>query len=230
MAEGVVLWDFDGTLAFRDGMWRGCLVDALTEIAPGHAVTAADLAPGLRDGFPWHSPETGHPGLSAPDEWWGALQPLLVGAYVRAGVGEDLAARSAQLVRVHYTDPGYWTVFPDSAVVLSELAEAGWRHVIVSNHVPELGALLRDLDLDEHFAAVVNSSLIGWEKPHRRIFEVALEQAGHPEHVWMVGDNPVADIGGAQAVGIPGILVNPGQDGLQMAARRILSGPPVLGC
>ena len=36
MAESVVLWDFDGTLAYRDGMWRGCLVEALAEVAPGH--------------------------------------------------------------------------------------------------------------------------------------------------------------------------------------------------
>lgn len=52
MIGSVVLWDFDGTLAFRDGRWRGCLVEALSEIAPGHGVTGADVAPGLHDGFP----------------------------------------------------------------------------------------------------------------------------------------------------------------------------------
>ena len=31
----VVLWDFDGTLAHRDGMWSGCLADALTVSAAG---------------------------------------------------------------------------------------------------------------------------------------------------------------------------------------------------
>ena len=54
VTENVVLWDFDGTLAYRDGMWRGCLVEALDEVAPGHGVIAADVKPGLRDGFPWH--------------------------------------------------------------------------------------------------------------------------------------------------------------------------------
>jgi putative hydrolase of the HAD superfamily len=226
VTESVVLWDFDGTLAFRDGMWRGCLVDALTEIAPGHGVVAADVAPGLRDGFPWHRPETGHPALNTPDAWWHALQPLFVRAYVSAGVDAHLAARAARMVRAHYTDPARWTVFPDTVAALEELGEAGWRHIIVSNHVPELDALLRDLDLGGHFAAVVNSSLVGWEKPHRRIFEVALDLAGQPEHVWMVGDNPVADVAGAQAVGIPGIYVSPGRDGLQPAVRRILNGEP----
>ncbi|WP_416965415.1 HAD family hydrolase [Streptomyces sp. Agncl-13] len=224
MTGSVVLWDFDGTLAFRDGRWRGSLVEALDEVAPGQGVVAADVRPGLRDGFPWHRPETGHPDLNSPDAWWDALQPLFVKAYVGAGVDDRRAALAAGRVRAHYTDVSRWTVFPDSLAALEELAEAGWLHVIVSNHVPELDGLLRDLGLDRHFAAVVNSALVGWEKPHPRIFEAALDRAGRPERVWMVGDNPVADIAGAQALGIPGILVTPGRDdGLRPAVRRILN-------
>jgi len=225
MTGSVVLWDFDGTLAFRGGRWRGSLVEALDEVAPGHGVVAADVRPGLRDGFPWHRPETAHPDLSSPDAWWGALQPLFVKAYLGAGVDARPAALAASRVRAHYTDVSRWTVFPDSLAALEELTAAGWLHVIVSNHVPELDGLLRDLGLDRHFAAVVNSALVGWEKPHPRIFEAALDRAGRPERVWMVGDNPVADIAGAQALGIPGILVTPGRDGgLRPAVRRILDG------
>ncbi|MFD4555881.1 HAD family hydrolase [Streptomyces sp. NPDC058469] len=224
MTGSVVLWDFDGTLAFRDGRWRGCLVEALGEVAPGHGVVGADVAPGLRAGFPWHRPESGHPGLGTPDAWWDALQPLFVKAYVGAGVDALLAARAASGVRAHYIDASRWAVFPDSLAALEELSAAGWRHVIVSNHVPELDGLLRELGLGGYFAAVVNSSLVGWEKPHPRIFEAALDLAGRPERVWMVGDNPVADVAGAQALGIPGILVSPGDSGLQPAVRRILSG------
>ncbi|WP_327404386.1 HAD-IA family hydrolase [Streptomyces sp. NBC_01288] len=224
MTKSVVLWDFDGTLAFRGGRWRGCLVEALDEVAPGHGVVAADVAPGLRDGFPWHRSESGHPELSSPDAWWGDLQPLFVKAYVGAGVEAGPAALAASRVRAHYIDASRWAVFPDSLAALEELAAAGWLHVVVSNHVPELDGLLRDLGLGRHFAAVVNSSLVGWEKPHRRIFEVALERAGSPERVWMVGDNPVADVVGAQALGIPAILVSPAESGLQPAVRRILNG------
>ena len=225
MTGSVVLWDFDGTLAFREARWRGSLVEALTEVAPGHGLVAADMAPGLRDGFPWHRPETGHPDLNSPDAWWDALQPLFVQAYVGAGVDARPAALAASRVRAHYIDASRWTVFPDSLAALEELTAAGWLHVIVSNHVPELDGLLRDLGLARHFAGVVNSALVGWEKPNPRIFEAALDRAGRPERVWMIGDNPVADIAGAQALGIPGILVTPGRDdGLRPAVRRILDG------
>jgi len=29
--SGIVLWDFDGTLAERPGLWRGCLLEVLRE-------------------------------------------------------------------------------------------------------------------------------------------------------------------------------------------------------
>ncbi|MFF3136604.1 HAD hydrolase-like protein [Streptomyces mirabilis] len=43
----------------------------------------------------------------------------------------------------------------------------------------------------------------------------------------MVGDDPVADIAGAHAVGVPRILIDPSEDGLQPAAQRILGRPPM---
>jgi len=55
----VIFWDFDGTLATRAGMWSGALVDALAAYDPACGVTRAQLAPFLRAGFPWHTPERG---------------------------------------------------------------------------------------------------------------------------------------------------------------------------
>ena len=48
---------------------------------------------------------------------------------------------------------------------------------------------------------------VGWLKPHPRIFEAALECLGvQPEEAVFVGDNPVADVAGAQNVGMRGVL------------------------
>ncbi len=78
--------------------------------------------------------------------------------------------------------------------------------VIVSNHVPELPALVSQLGLANHVDAVLTSAEHGYEKPHPGAFRIALRAAGAPTSVWMVGDNPIADIAGAAQVGVPGVL------------------------
>ena len=39
------------------------------------------------------------------------------------------------------------------------------------------------------------------------MFQLALQEMGNPECVWMIGDDPVSDVGGANSAGIPAILV-----------------------
>ena len=51
--------------------------------------------------------------------------------------------------------------------------------------------------------AVVTSHGVGWQKPHRRIFERALELAhARPEEAFMVGDRLDADVLGASRLGM----------------------------
>ncbi|MFF7594033.1 HAD hydrolase-like protein [Streptomyces mirabilis] len=61
-----------------------------------------------------------------------------------------------------------------------------------------------------------------WVFASAAITSTAKGESGDPGRVWMVGDNPVADIAGAHAVGVPGILIDPSKDGLQPAVQRIL--------
>ena len=58
-----------------------------------------------------------------------------------------------------------------------------------------------------HLAAIFNSAQTGYEKPHPQAFRNVLAWLPEPEAVWMIGDNYTADVLGAQAVGLPGILV-----------------------
>lgn len=99
--------------------------------------------------------------------------------------------------------------------------------MIVSNHVPELGDLVGRLGLADLIDGVLTSAVTGYEKPHPAMYGIALDLIGHPDRVWMIGDNPVADVAGAEAVGIPAILVR-GSDpatasGLTEAVDRILA-------
>lgn len=218
-----VLWDFDGTLAHRSaGMWSACLASALDVVAPGHGATVEALRPGLRSRFPWHTPSVGHSHADA-DAWWAALGPVLAGACAGAGVTVS-SGEVAAAVRERYTDPACWTVYDDVVPALERLA--AFRHVILSNHVPELPSLVAALGLAPHFSAVVTSAAVGWEKPHPAMFAAGLAAAGSPDEAWMVGDNAVADVAGAEAAGLRAVLVRSGV-GLEAAAGLILGdGPP----
>jgi putative hydrolase of the HAD superfamily len=229
-SERVVFWDFDGTLAYRPGMWRGCLIEVLDEYAPGHGISTEDVRPHLRGGFPWHRPDVAHPQLSDPDLWWSPVQTLLRAALQGNGVTEPLSREVACAFRQRYADGSIgWRQVEGASDVLKRLGDKGWRHIVVSNHVPELTQIVQGTGLDHWIDAVVSSAVVGYEKPHAGIFAAAREIAGHDAQVWMVGDNPDADVAGAIAVGIPALLVQhperPPREGaisLQQAADVIL--------
>jgi len=157
--------------------------------------------------YPWNRHEEPHPELSDPDAWWEAMEERLSGAFERSGVTEGAPALSRAL-RERFIDHRIgWSLFEDTVPALEALRAAGWRTAVLSNHVPELPGLVSGLGLSGMLDEVFSSAAIGYEKPHPEVFAHALRVCGYPEEVWMVGDNPVADVAGAQAAGIPAVLV-----------------------
>jgi putative hydrolase of the HAD superfamily len=217
-----VVLDFDGTLAERPGLWRACLVETLDAHEPGHCVTADALIPFLQDGFPWHRPDVAHPELCASEAWWESVCAILAAAYEGVGVRRERAIQLAEFARRRYLDPSAaWRVFDDTVPALESLAAQGWRHAILSNHVPELGDIVRGLGLDRYFEEVLTSAATGFEKPHPEAFAAALRLRRGGEPVWMVGDNRDADVAGARRVGLDAILVRSNGVGLDAAAAEI---------
>lgn len=83
----------------------------------------------------------------------------------------------------------------------------GMRVVLVTNTLArgdaEALADWRDFELDDAIHAVVSSHSTGHRKPHRAMFDRALELAeAAPAEAFHVGDNLIADVWGAQQVGI----------------------------
>lgn len=205
----VLIWDFDGTLAHRRGEtgWSILLAEALDAEEPGHTHTADTFRPHLRDGFPWHRPEVAHPELCEPEAWWESVRPVLARAYEAAGYGHARALELAAVAQQLYVDPGVgWTLFGDTLPALERLGQAGWTHAILSNHVPELREIVMGLGLDELVATVSCSAETGYEKPHAQAYASVIDPL-RPAEAWMIGDNFVADVLGAEAVGIPAVLV-----------------------
>jgi putative hydrolase of the HAD superfamily len=205
----VLIWDFDGTLAHRRGEtgWSILLAEALDAEEPSHGYSAETFRPHLREGFPWHRPEVAHPELCDPEAWWASVGAVLARAYESAGYEPARAVELAAAARRLYVDPGVgWELFGDTLPALERLSEAGWTHAILSNHVPELRQIVAGLGLGDAVALVSCSAETGYEKPHPQAFASVLDEL-RPREAWMIGDNVVADVLGAEEAGIPAVLV-----------------------
>ncbi len=202
-----ILWDFDGTLAQGPG-WSRTLLKVLDNTHPGHKITREQIRALLLEGFPWHSPGKSHPELSNSAAWWSQVKPILARAYQGVGYASNKSNQMAEQAHKLILDPGGYTLFEDTIVTLQRLSSKGWRHIILSNNFPELPSIIDTLPLKKFIYECFSSGITGYEKPHPKAFALALTCAGYPKQVWMVGDSLSADIAGAEAAGIPAILVH----------------------
>jgi putative hydrolase of the HAD superfamily len=225
----VIWWDFDGTLVSRPVMWGEVALRVLDREAPGHAVTAERMTALVYAGMPWHRADSAHPDLATADAWWDAVNQRYHEIF--AEVGHPALATPAALgsIRADILDTSRYTVFEDVVPALEEAKAAGWRSMIVSNHIPELPDLVAGLDLTRHFDTIVTSGVVGYEKPHRRLFEAALQHVRPGEDVWMVGDNPDADCHPVCALGMNAVLVRGDAAGtFEREARGLLEALDII--
>ena len=210
-APPTIFWDFDGTLVEGPG-WGKTLLRVLDEKCPGHSITAGQIRAFLHEGFPWHNPERYHPELCNPTEWWSFVEAILTRAYQGVGYGGSESKEMAQSAHQLMLDPAGYRTFEDTIAVLQRLNDLGWRHIILSNNFPELLHLLDKLPIKRFIHECISSGITGYEKPNLAAFALALDRAGHPEQVWMIGNSISADVRGAEAAGIPAILTRQSSD------------------
>lgn len=217
-----IIWDFDGTLGYSaGGRWTVCLLAIASRHAPEHPVDPAVMQARLRSCFPWNSPDRPHPEITTADAWWEALQGGLEAPFRDAGFGPEEARAMALEVRSVYTHPDRWCLYDDTRPALARLSAAGWSHVLLTNHVPELREIIGRLGLESSFSRIYNSAETGYEKPHPAAFCFVLNDLRGSGRLWMVGDNVAADVLGAEAVGIPGILVRHYHEGAARFCRDL---------
>jgi putative hydrolase of the HAD superfamily len=136
---------------------------------------------------------------------------VLVEAAVAAGIPENQL--DVDTVMDHYNwgvVPGT-SIFPDVLDGLESLRQCGIKMGLVTNAYQPMR--LRDIEMDGHGildffpCCRFSAADVGYLKPHLSIFELALDCMGvEPEETVFVGDNPMADIGGAQAAGMRAVL------------------------
>lgn len=125
------------------------------------------------------------------------------------GLSESERAGLAEACLERFLHHDTWHLFPDALPVIRQLHARGYRLGIISNWEDWLETVLVKREIASYFDPVVISGAVGYEKPDREIFELALERAGvAPTDAIHIGDNLEADIAGARAAGITPVLLD----------------------
>lgn len=105
---------------------------------------------------------------------------------------------------------GLWTVAIEGAPqAVAELRRRGLELGVVSNAEGRVAMDLDSAGFEGMFTTVVDSHVVGVEKPDPRIFEIALERLGaEPETTIYLGDVPAVDVEGAKSARITPVLVD----------------------
>jgi HAD superfamily hydrolase (TIGR01509 family) len=139
---------------------------------------------------------------------WGKMVATIV---VRAGLPEARAGELLDHAWREHEVMNLWCKVPEGlGLALDDLRETGARVAIISNSEGMLERLFTELGIRGHFDAVVDSGLVGVEKPDPRIFAFALERFSVPaSRTLHLGDVFATDVLGARAAGLRHALIDP---------------------
>lgn len=136
---------------------------------------------------------------------------VMVGALTALGVPPERLNERRCLDAYRWGAAPGTRIFPDVSDALTTLRENGVQVGIVTNAYQPMW--MRDTELEQHGllsyfpACRISAADVGFLKPHPAIFEYALNCMGtKPGETVFVGDNPVADIAGAQSAGMQAVL------------------------
>jgi putative hydrolase of the HAD superfamily len=203
----VIFFDVGDTLIRAHPSWAAIYRQGLADFG----ITAAekDLERALLEetqAGAWWSIED--PFEPTPENSWERIKAFDLAVLARMGM-TDLDEGAIRSIEDAFARRSAWYVFPDVVPSLDAIAAIGIRMGVISNFVWGGPELIHALELSRHFEALTVSARVGFQKPHRGIFEHALSQLNvAPERAWHIGDSFKADVQGAQRLGITPVLID----------------------
>ena len=168
-------------------------------------------------------------GLRPPLDHLPRLVPRVMASHAGREVAPPGRVRTALRRLTYPIIARTFVLFPETLEVLTELRRRGYELAMLSNNSSLLTDQIEVLGLGRFFPVLSWSEEIGYEKPHPRIFEVALDRidASAAETVY-VGDSCPADVAGAQGAGLTPVLVDRRNNWPDCAVTRIPDLRPLL--
>jgi len=138
---------------------------------------------------------------------WNFFDAVLTTAGVELTVG---ARRALSGIEEYQRTMNVWESVPQFvAPTLVELRRLGYKLVVVSNANGTVRQAFQRIGLFDLVDVIVDSAEEGFEKPDRRLFDVALRRAGaNHSRALHVGDIYHIDVAGARAAGLTPVLVD----------------------
>ena len=123
----------------------------------------------------------------------------------------SLAADLADTLQTEGQANRIWRwVLPGVPEALESFRTLGIHLVALSNSDGTAELSLKAAGLRKYFSTVIDSAIVGYEKPDPRIFEHALSASGaRKENTLHVGDLYHTDVEGARNAGLYGLLLDP---------------------
>jgi len=181
--------------------------------AQGYPATAEDFYVAERagkhdlDAWLWPQIRHGQVPRTIDHYYWGQYLQALMD---RIRAPQEARGRLLRRVADRFRDITLWSqVPPETPSFLEALRAQGYFLGVISNSIGTMEEQLGRVGLAGHFDAVLDSAIVGVEKPHPEIFGMALARAKvEPAQAIFVGDTYATDIGGAQLAGLRGVLID----------------------
>lgn len=113
MEKMKLIFDFDHTLAYRDGMWTATIYEILHENGY-YSITKEDIEPYTQKGFPWYDYEISHKDFFEKLSWWDYMENMIKNIIKNFIVNDEQADKLSKLFRDKYLNVKKWHLFDDT--------------------------------------------------------------------------------------------------------------------